>query len=542
MISIFMLSLIGAIFRFTSLNWDAGGRLHPDEALIINGALSIQFFSQLFPGFHDYNGLSVYLVKLASLIVAFLSGEKWLTETAEGMTLVGRFLSAFFATLTIPIVYSIGTKLWNKRVGLTAALLLTFSPLCIQLAHFYTTDTLLLFLLSILLYFFVSYWKTPRTYFVIALGITAGLLLATKSTSFLMLPLPIAVLFFRRNTTSSVFGHICIFLMVCIALFFIASPYSFIDLPGFLNRTDYLSNVVSGKLEQDWTIQFRDTNGLFWIPNALYAFGPLAIVGFIGIAGTVFHKRMWRTHRSVFILALWITGFSIFLGLTYLKFIRYSAPLTPFLALFAAKWMWDIQNKRVKHVLISSVLLAQILWGTMFFHIYLVPHTSIEATNWISKNIPSRSVILLEYSNSILKFSRPELTANQYQTVLFNFYTLPDNAQKSEKLNTFLRQSDYIILESPKGKNTVLRHKYLYPYASRFYERLIDANPEFTNIATFTSYPMLGPLVLNDESSEETFTVFDHPTITIYKVNHLLPTFSSTNRPIFYGEREISGK
>lgn len=529
MIGIFILTLIGALLRFTHLNWDAGGRLHPDEALIINGALSIKFFSQLFPGFHDYNGLSVYLVKLTSLVVAFLSGKQWLMQTPEGITLVGRYLSAFFATLTIPVMYIIGTKLWNRHVAILGALLVTFSPLCIQLAHFYTTDTLLLFLLSMLLYFFVSYWKAPRTYFIIGLGITAGLLLATKSTGFLMLPLPIAALFFRRNTTSSIFGHISIFLVVCMALFFITSPYSFIDFPGFLNRTRYLSNVVSGKLQQDWTIQFRDTNGLFWIPNALYAFGISAIVGFIGILGTLVQKRMWRTHRNEFILALWATGFLLFLSLTFLKFIRYSLPLLPFLTLFGAKWMWDIRNIRVKHVLIRFVLLVQILWGTMFFHVYLVSHTSLEAANWISRNVPGRSVILLEYSNSILKFSGPKLAANQYQTILFNFYTLPDNVEKIEKLNTLLRESDYIILESPKAKNTVLRHKYLYPYTSRFYEKLISASPDFTNIAAFTSYPRLGPLVLNDESSEETFTVFDHPTITIYKVNHQSIAVTTTN-------------
>ena len=118
MIVPFILTAIGAVFRFTNLNWDMGGRLHPDEALIVNGALAIKFFSHVFPGFHDYNGLSVYLLKSASLIASTLLQSPYWSATPEGVTLVGRFVSALLATASIPLIYTIAKRLWNKEIGM----------------------------------------------------------------------------------------------------------------------------------------------------------------------------------------------------------------------------------------------------------------------------------------------------------------------------------------------------------------------------------------------------------------------------------------
>ncbi len=53
--------------------------------------------------------------------------------------------------------------------------------------------------------------------------------------------------------------------------------------------------------------------------------------------------------------------------------------------------------------------------------------------------------------------------------------------------------------------------------AEALWKGLQDGTLGFKQVATFTSYPQLGPITLNDERTEETFTVFDHPTIRIYK-------------------------
>lgn len=456
--ALFLITLLGALFRFTNLNWDMGGRLHPDEALIVNGVLSIKFFSQMFPGFHDYNGFSVYLLKLFTIGIG----------NVETITVAGRFLSACFSTLTILIVYLIGRKLWNKRTGLIAAVLFACTPLSIQLAHFYTTESILVFLFTLLIYFSLSDS-------VLGMAIVSGLAIATKNTGFLFLPIPL----FQTK-------HKLVFLCTTAACFFVFSPYSILDFHGYISTSRYISDVVSGKILMDWTMQFQQTNGLFWLPNLLYGFGLAGILGILGLL---------NKQKNTRIIALWTIGFMLFLAFTYLKFIRYSAPLIPLLSLFAAAFI--IKTK------LFPLIVLQLVWATMFFHIYLVPHTALLA----AKVIPKNSRVLGEEWNSIIK----------YPISTFNIYTLPDSPDKMKKLNEAIQNADYFIMQSPKVKNTIMRLKKSYPYMNDFYMKLENGSLGFKKIAEFSSYPSLGPFMIDDGRAEETFTVFDHPYLIIYK-------------------------
>jgi len=66
-----------------------------------------------------------------------------------------------------------------------------------------------------------------------------------------------------------------------------------------------------------------------------------------------------------------------------------------------------------------------------------------------------------------------------------------------------------------------LRLREKYPILSRYYENLFNGNLGFSKVAEFTSFPRLSimnyQLSINDEDAEETFTVFDHPVVRIYR-------------------------
>lgn len=497
--------LLGAILRFTNLDWDGGGRLHPDEALIVNGALSIQFFQNLFPGYHDYNGLSAYILRLFSPGI----------DNPIQLTLAGRFLSALLSTLTIPLVFFLGKKLWNKEVGMFTALLFTFTPLSVQLAHFYTTESILVFLFTLLLLSVVSFWQHPSMRLITAVGITSGLLLATKNTSYLFLPVPFLAL--SANKKIHPMRALVPFVIITTFVFFLTSPYSFLDVSGYIARSRYLSDVVNGNLLMDWTMQFQQTNGLFWIPGMLIGMGVIPLLGIVSALGLLINWRRINPITPPHILALWSLGFLVFLSMTYLKFIRYSAPLMPVLALLAAKLLYDLSKSKTGKIFLSAALPIQIVWAVMCFHIYLAPHPAHEAATWLADHVPAKSTILREEWNSIIHFDTTPLADRQYNLPMFNFYTLPDTQEKISKLTKLLITTDYIVLESPKIKNTILRQKNQYPRTSDTYKQLEMETLGFVRIAEFTSYPQLGPLVINDEAAEETWYAFDHPTVTIYQ-------------------------
>jgi len=261
---IILIVAAGAIARFANINWDQGGRLHPDEALIVNGALSLRIPSQWNPIFHDYNGFSVYLLKIIAPAVT----------SAELLTGIGRYVSAILSITSVFLVYFLGKKWWNERTGLLAAILMATTPLFIQLAHFYTTESIMVFLLLTMLLLAPS----PM-----AMAVPMGLLLATKNTAYLMLPIPITIL----ATSSFPRLHLAVlpvtvFLLLSIIVFFLGSPFSFLDATGYLARSRYLADVVSGRLLMDWTMQFRDTGWWFWVRSLTFAAFVTPFLGIIG--------------------------------------------------------------------------------------------------------------------------------------------------------------------------------------------------------------------------------------------------------------------
>ena len=61
----------------------------------------------------------------------------------------------------------------------------------------------------------------------------------------------------------------------------------------------------------------------------------------------------------------------------------------------------------------------------------------------------------------------------------------------------------------------------MYPLASAYYQSLFSGELGFEHIQTIMNFPTLTvfnkQFVFNDESAEETYTVFDHPVVRIYK-------------------------
>lgn len=119
--------------------------------------------------------------------------------------------------------------------------------------------------------------------------------------------------------------------------------------------------------------------------------------------------------------------------------------------------------------------------------------------------------------NNVIHFDTPPLLGKQYGFISINLYTQPDTIEKYQNLISSLHTVDYFISESPKVKNTIQRLSLTYPYTAQFYKNLDNGSLGFKHIITSSSYPQLGGIAIHDELSEETFTVFDHPTIKIYK-------------------------
>jgi YYY domain-containing protein len=112
-----------------------------------------------------------------------------------------------------------------------------------------------------------------------------------------------------------------------------------------------------------------------------------------------------------------------------------------------------------------------------------------------------------------------------------------DNANKLARYESFLDQTDYIFIPTAHQYMQTTRLPERYPLTSAYYRQLLGCpvdkniiwcyrvakpgvfkgNLGFDLVATFESYPTLGPLVINDQNSEESFTFYDHPKVLIFR-------------------------
>jgi len=241
----------------------------------------------------------------------------------------------------------------------------------------------------------------------------------------------------------------------------------------------------------------------------------------------------------IFIILFWVFGFFAYQSLQTTPTLRYFIIIYPFLAIFTGiginSFLEKIKNKNLFVICHLSFVILLLIWPLMFSSIYFHKNTRVEASEWIYKNLPSGSYILSEYWDDALPMS----VANTYGKVFSGTQLKvfdPDTPEKWQVINQELAKADYYILSSNRGWGSIPTVSNKYPLMSKFYEDLFASrcHPErsaswrrvegsycYKKIKEFTSYPKFSifnfQFSINDDWSDEGFTVYDHPKVLIYK-------------------------
>jgi len=222
----------------------------------------------------------------------------------------------------------------------------------------------------------------------------------------------------------------------------------------------------------------------------------------------------------------------IFVGRSAVKFMRYMLPLYPMFAIAAGYGLNQIVNRVISTprrsgggeipslvAFITLIALTLCYWTFAFMHVYAQPHTRIAATDWILQNIPSGSTLAVEHWDDRVPIRYGERYKYQEMTI----YEQPDDSKKWNLLITKLKQSDYVILASNRLYTPLPKladcqqFQSCYPLTSVYYEKLFNGSLGFKKIKEFTAYPKLGPWEIVDDDADESFTVYEHPKIIIFK-------------------------
>lgn len=522
--------LVGFFLRSYNLNWDQGLLFHPDERNIANAVTKIIFFTQLNPQFFAYGGFSIYLYRAIADSMVFLThNSAWVMDWGK-IDFIGRSTSSVFSTLTLIPLYLLARKLFGRQVALLSCLFYTFTVTSIQHAHFATTESSLIFFVTLLCFFAILWVEKIRFWKTVLFGMLFGIALATKISALSMGALPamsmlMYVLQERKSPKKliSLIPHIFIFVIITGIFFTLLSPYTFLDSKDFLASMQYESGVATGSLPVVYTYQFNGSIPyLFQIQNFIWQFGPL-LAGF-GIIGLLFLivEPLRKTQKNRILFWIFPLIYFLYVGSWHTKFLRYMTPLVPFIVIAASYILLLFQQKykKIGTIIILLALLTTIIWAGAFFSIYTRPQTRIAASLWMYQHIQPGAIILTEAWDDGLPVPVSGLSPSLYQEKQLDMY-MQDGPQKIIYLATQLSQADYIAINSRRIYGTLIRLTNQYPITSKYYKFLFAGKLGYERVATFSSYPQIFGITINDDGSEETFQVYEHPKAIIFKnTNH----------------------
>lgn len=552
--------ILAAVLRLYGVNWDQGYHLHPDERAITIYTLPLAIPSNLSellsptsplnPHFFAYGDFPLYLLKVISIIAGSIN-LYFLQYT--GINILGRFISVTFELFTIFVIYKLGKKLFNTNTALLSSFFYAISVLAIQSSHFYIVDIPLTFFNLLLLTILIKFYEKHDVKHALLIGFVFGLSLATKtSASVLILSIGSAllidfILIFIKNphrikiwfphfskTIKNLTVYGLIICTVTILSFILFEPYALIDKQNFILQTFAQYQMTHNAFVFPYTLQYvNKTPYIYEIKNIfLWGQGPiLASLSFIGafyFTYIAIKKNKEKKWAQELILAFFFWTYFALVGKFAIGFMRYMLPIYPILCLFSGLLL----NKILRYIkfkfgyfyilLLILIILCILIWPVSFLNIYNFPNTRVLASNWINKNIPAGSTIAIEHWDDSL----PLYGQQNYNMITLELYN-PDTPFKWNQINQQLLQADYIIIASnrlyvPLQKLTDCKNlppNYCYLQTAKYYKNLFDGKLGFSKVAEFYVYPKI-PILnisIDDQSADESFTVYDHPKVMIFK-------------------------
>lgn len=322
--------------------------------------------------------------------------------------------------------------------------------------------------------------------------------------------------------------------VAALLVFRVGQPYAFKGLfslnPKWVDDMKFIGDLISGQIDyppsHQWTGRAAYLFPLYNIFN--YGLGfPGALAAFAGFLVGLYEILRYRKWNHL-LMALWVGGFFLYLGQQFVLVVRYYLPLYPFFAIYAGFfvfWVWERAKglrvpwntvaRAATAVFIAVVLGYTFFWANAFASIYTRPVSRIVASDWLKANVPLGAIIANEHWDDPLPFGGYQGLKSSSDGLMQNYGE--DGPEKRDQLQAWLDEADFIVLSSNRLYQSIPRLPLRYPLTTKYYEWLFNGALGFDKVQEFTSYPQLFGIVINDDSSDEAFTVYDHPKVLVFK-------------------------
>ncbi|GIV80120.1 MAG: hypothetical protein KatS3mg050_4514 [Litorilinea sp.] len=356
--------------------------------------------------------------------------------------------------------------------------------------------------------------------------------------------------------------------------FFVTSPYAVLDWRNFIQATLVeQGQMVRGLADFPFTRQYRNTTPYIYFIRQQVQWGMGWPLGLLALAGTLYflagffrslyrmasawlgsrlhprHGQSLPTGRTLstqemglLVVWSWVLPYFGLTGAFLAKFNRYMSPVLPFMLLFGAGLVYVLGHRwpvdraqdaasrpgaarlgRMAAALLAGIgLVGGLFWSLAYVNgVYNHEHTWITASRWIYQNVPRGSVILWEQWDDPLPKTIPgEPGMDMASTGLRNIDWGPyeeDTAEKYAILKQKLREADYVVYSSKRIYDSVDELPERYPMTNLYYQAMWDGRLGFELALDLTSPPRLFGLVFEDRHADESWSLYDHPQVTIFR-------------------------
>jgi hypothetical protein len=195
-------------------------------------------------------------------------------------------------------------------------------------------------------------------------------------------------------------------------------------------------------------------------------------------------------------------------------------------------------------VALAVVLTTTGLWAAAYMNVYVTEDARVQASRWIAHNVPHEANVLVEpthntppmgsyrtnvdfYGDHVIwgAFNHPRGEAERhdyYRLIALDTYRFLYNSDLTDDdrrnyLHQRLALVDWIVIDDTYPQWYGALDEEEYGVMKEYYRDLFDGRLGFELVETFKVYPSLFGLTINDDSSEFSFRLFDHPRVFIFR-------------------------
>lgn len=395
--------VLGFILMVGGINF----RKYADETIFVYYALKVPrleysnyigVYTPILFGFYSLYFIAGYLLGFFKSSSDFLALYFY---DFHSIFVFGRMVECLAGTFCAWLTYKAGKVLFNRRIGLMAALFLSVSYVHIYISQMVRGQAFALLFLMAAFYFIARIIRKPDYKNYILAGLFSGMALSVRINMLPILLTLVLVHFIinrengKRILSCLVSGKLIIALIAVAGIYIASRP----DIADELLMYKLIAKTYSGTTAGYLGSQSSTNSYIFYLKSGFpTAFGwTLAVL----LGGGFLYAILNIKKRSNWLIISFFIPYLLMMGKSNLASWHYLFPVAPFVALLCAQVVfWAIDRfpfKRWNNLILAIVSIILILEGFFVIrkqnHLRNLPRTQIISQQWIFQNIPSGTKI-----------------------------------------------------------------------------------------------------------------------------------------------------